>query len=356
MTSSRSVPRLRAAPSACLQALALASLVGTLYAAPALGAAPLVVEIFSSESIHFHPAVPDTFASPGVTAEENGRVVVTTVAVEPSEWPHRIVARVSTGPIPKDDVSVADPWDRAGNVQLRVPGGPPLELVKFVTAYGGVTEREVDVTHLAPALEGECEFAGFVDTWLSPAWKLSLSLEFRPADEWELLETNASPAASDWVLPVLYEQDATATDLGPSGYDVEVLIPEGTERVVLHYLTSGHCTDGRDEDEFKSKDNVMSVDGVVVERMRPWRDDCGSFRAVNPYTRRWSNGWWSSDYARSGWCPGDAVPPVRVDLTDHLTPGVHVMTFNVEGVRPRDENDHYGYWRLSAYLVGWMSD
>jgi hypothetical protein len=128
------------------------------------------------------------------------------------------------------------------------------------------------------------------------------------------------------------------------------------KRVVLYYLSSGHCTDGRDDDEFVSKDNVISVDGVVVERFRPWRDDCRRFRDVNPYTRRWSDGWWSSDYSRSGWCPGDYVPAVTLDVTDHLKPGEHVVTFNVENVRPRDENDHYGYWRLSSYLVGWTAE
>jgi hypothetical protein len=105
-----------------------------------------------------------------------------------------------------------------------------------------------------------------------------------------------------------------------------------------------------------SKDNVISVNRVVVERFRPWRNDCGRFRARNPYTRRWSDGWWSSDYSRSGWCPGDVVAPLRVDLTDHLTPGPHTIGFNVEGVRPRDEDDHYGYWRLSAYAVGWTEE
>lgn len=315
-----------------------------------------VVEVFTSESVHFYPSAPDTLTSPGVTVEDNGRVVVTSVELEPPDWPHRILAVVSTEPVPKDEVSVHDPWDRAGNVQLRTRGRPHIELVKFVTAYGGATEHRVDVTHLAPVLQGECEFAGFVDTWLSPAWKLSLSIEFEPAEEWELLETNASPAASDWVLPLLYEQDATAPNLGESGYEVSVVVPDGIERAILYYLASGHCTDGRDEDEFVSKDNVISVDGMVVKRFRPWRDDCVNLREVNPYTRRWSDGWWSSDYSRSGWCPGDDVPPVRADLTDHLRPGGHAMTFNVEDVRPRDENDHHGYWRISGYLVGWKSE
>ncbi len=316
---------------------------------------PVIVSVFEREPILFSPDGPPSPPSPGVTLEENGRVIARTVQIDPPARPHRIIARVTTEPVPKDELSVSDPWDRAGDVRLSLPGEPDLEVVKFVTAYGGVTEHEADVTQLAPVLRGACTFKGFVDTWLSPAWKMSLEIEFRPAEDWELLDTNSTPSAADWVMPVLFEQDATAEDLGERGYDVEVEVPGDLSRVALCYLTSGHCTDGRDEDEFVSKDNVIAVDGVVVERFRPWRDDCRRFRDVNPYTRRWSDGWWSSDYSRSGWCPGDQVPPYRFDLTDHLAPGPHVMTFNVEKVRPR-EGEHYGYWRLSAYLLGWRSD
>ena len=90
-----------------------------------------------------------------------------------------------------------------------------------------------------------------------------------------------------------------------------------------------------------------------MHRYKPWRDDCRRFREINPYTRRWTDGYWSSDYSRSGWCPGDWVPPLTLDLSDHLTPGSHVVTVNVEDVRPKDEDGHLGYWRVSSHLVGW---
>ncbi|MBD3368725.1 MAG: peptide-N-glycosidase, partial [Candidatus Eisenbacteria bacterium] len=77
------------------------------------------------------------------------------------------------------------------------------------------------------------------------------------------------------------------------------------------------------------------------------------FRDVNPSTRRWSDGWWSSDYSRSGWCPGDRVPPRLIDLSGVLEPGEHTLTFTVEDVRPKDDAGHYGYWRVSAALLGW---
>ena len=132
-----------------------------------------------------------------------------------------------------------------------------------------------------------------------------------------------------------------------------VVVPEGTRGVALHVISTGHCTDGRDADEFITKDNVVLVDGQEVFRWRPWRDDCTEFRAVNPYCAKWSDGSWSSDYSRSGWCPGDVADPVIIDLSAWLTPGPHEISFFVEGIRPADAEGHHGYWRVSASVSGW---
>ncbi len=312
---------------------------------------PTTLRVFDANAIHFLPANPDTFAAADVRSEDNGRVIARDVELVPLGDMIRITARLRIEPIPKDETSVHDPWDRAGNVRVAIPGMADVEIVKFVTSYGGVTEHEVDVSHLVPLLEGPVTFKGFIDTWLSPAWKMSFELAFESVGVPEHPgESNENPV---WGTGLVYEQNVTEELMRDGPLEAEVEVPEGVGRVLMHYLVSGHCTDGRDDDEFVSKDNVISVDGTVVYRFRPWRDDCREFRAVNPYTRRWSDGRWSSDYSRSGWCPGDWVPPVVLDLTDHLTPGKHVVRFSVENVRPRDESDHLGYWRVSSHLVGW---
>jgi hypothetical protein len=224
-----------------------------------------------------------------------------------------------------------------------VEGAPDLEIVRFMTAYGGATEYDVDVSQWAPLLRGRRTFRAFVDTWTSPAWRFDLSFRFEPADSFP---------APTWAAPLYYNEGFSAERNG-TGDSATVTIPPGLARVVLNYVSTGHCTDGRDEDEFVSKANVISVDGVVVARFHPWRDDCRSFRALNPYCARWTDGSWSSDYSRSGWCPSQVVAPTEFDLTDHLTPGVHTIRFAVEEMRPKDAEGHYGYWRLSAALVGW---
>lgn len=300
--------------------------------------------IFQRHEIHFSNETPNEYDTDQVVSSDNGRVISRTVLLPPVNAPTRIIARLSVYPVPKDELDVFDKWDRAGNVRLATPGEPDLEIIKFITAYGGKTHYEVDVSHLAPLLTGECLFKAFIDTWVSPAWEVDFSLHYQ-ADS-----TASNPV---WVKPLLYEGSYDALDETADTHSVYVAVPTGLSRVKLFYLVSGHCTDGRGADEFVSKDNVIAVNDIVVYRYQPWRDDCVNFRTINPYCRRWSDGSWSSDYSRSGWCPGDWVRPLQLDLTDHLTAGTHEVRFRIEDVRPRDESGNFGYWRISNYLVGW---
>lgn len=301
------------------------------------------VKVFTGEVIHFNQQDLDKFASDEVEVTDNGRQIARSVELPEYTDRVRITAHLEIHPIPKDELDVHDKWDRAGNIVLSKAGMTDIELVKFITSYGGYTEYDIDVSELAPLLQGECKIRGMIDTWVSPAWKLSFSLIYTP---------DSDAVNPDWAAGVLYEQDFTTQTEDNGGVQVDIEIPPDLDRVELYYLVSGHCTDGRGADEFVSKDNVIYVDNVAVFRYRPWRDDCEDFRAINPYTRRWSDGTWSSDYSRSGWCPGDYVDPQALDLTDHLMPGKHTIRFNVENVRPSDEEGNHGYWRMSAYLVG----
>ncbi len=314
------------------------------FAAEASEPAPRTVEVFRDAPIRFAPAESTGTTPRGVPWVENGRVIASTVDLEPPPGPYRIYAQVALRPVPKDEQTVADKWDRAGDVRLVREGEPDAEIVKFVTSYGGATGHEVEVTELAPLLRGRCTIEGFVDTWVDPAWRMDVSLTFVP---------DSAAQDPDWCLPVAFEPSVTRERMDAGPLRAAVTVPAGLTRVALEYLVSGHCTDGVDADEFISKDNVIAVDGTEGLRFRPWRADCRDFRPVNPYCRRWSDGTWSCDYSRSGWCPGDKVLPVEADLTGLLPAGGHVVTFRVEDVRPKGADGNYGYWRVSGYLVGW---
>jgi hypothetical protein len=306
-------------------------------------AAPAVVQVFRDVALHFQPDSSSKFARRGLTYKDSGREARVTVTLPKLRGPHRITALLTVRPVPKSDREVFDRYDRAGNIRMEADGGPDLEVVRFITAYGGRTDHEIDVTALAPLLTGRRTFVAHIDTWSSPAWSLDLSLRYTPIEDFD---------DATWAVPVYYTPNFNAERM-PHGDSARVEIPPGLARVVLRYTTTGHCTDGIDEDEFVSKANVISVDGRVVARFHPWRDDCRQFRDRNPYCSRWTDGTWSSDYSRSGWCPGTEVLPTEFDLTDALPPGRHTIGFAIESMRPKDAKGNYGYWRVSAALVGW---
>lgn len=301
------------------------------------------VTVFAAAMVHFNPDTTAKYSTPTLAHEDNGRLAVTDVLLPEQPPAGRVHAHFTLHPVPKTDRDVHDRWDRAGSLRLVQDGLPDLEIVRFMTSYGGRTDHVVDVSELAPLLRGQRRFRAFVDTWVSPAWHVDFALAYAP-------DTLYAPPV--WAEPIFFTDSFNAQD-HPEGVEVAVTVPPGLARVVLRYLSTGHCTDGRGADEFVAKPNVIAVDGVVVHRYHPWRDDCRRFRDRNPYCARWTNGNWSSDYSRSGWCPGDAVAPLELDLTDHLTPGAHTLHFVIEDMRPRNEDGHYGYWRVSASLVGW---
>ncbi len=305
--------------------------------------ATITTPIFHQAVLQFAPDSAARFVQPGQTATDSGRVLISEIQLPEPLGPHRIRAFVTVQPIYKDDQTVYDRWDRAGNLRLVVDGRPDLELVRFITPYGGRAEYNFDVSDLGPLLHGRQSFRAFVDTWSSPGWKVDVLLRYEPDSTWD---------APNWAAPVYYAESFDRKDM-PNGADIKVDIPDGLKRVSLKILSTGHCTDGRDADEFVSKANVISVDGAVVARFHPWRTDCRDNRAVNPYTAHWKDGSWSSDYNRSGWCPGSEVRPIEYDLSDHLTPGKHTIHYQIEDIRPADAAGHFGYWRVSMVLVGW---
>jgi hypothetical protein len=292
-------------------------------------------DIFSNNMIHYSSENPSQYETVTVSSQDDGREIRTELEIPKFNGPVKITAKVNLRPIPKDLISVHDKWDRAGHVRLVNENGPDVELLKFMTAYGGTTEWEMDVSHLASLLVGNCEFAGWIDTWVTPAWYIDFTLTFEPGE-------TVNPT---WAEPLFYDLEYRSGDSASTTIDVPEL-----GKIEMYYLVSGHCSDGTGADEFEPKDNVFYCDDSEIHRFRPWRTDCKQFRAINPYTRRWSNGIWSSDFSRSGWCPGDAVSPTVINLD--LEPGTHDLKLLIEDIRP-EKDGHYGYWRVSAIMVGW---
>ena len=57
----------------------------------------------------------------------------------------------------------------------------------------------------------------------------------------------------------------------------------------------------------------------------------------------------SSDYSRSGWCPGSNVLPTILELGP-LKKGQHSITFSIPEAQETTEN-LFNFWNVSAYLI-----
>jgi Peptide-N-glycosidase F, C terminal/Peptide-N-glycosidase F, N terminal len=303
-----------------------------------------VISLFDDVILHFTPDDSTHYDSPFASARDKGRVMVTYREFSGPITAHKATLELSLRPIRKGIREVHDRWDRAGWIRLVKSGTEAVELIRFMTSYGGETRHSADVSRILPLLNGHCEFEVFVDTWVSPAWEVDVNLIL----EAEAYATSGGPT---WTEGLIFPDGGLNAEQ-PS-HTATISIPASTRRTELALISTGHCTDGRDADEFIPKDNVILIDGQEVFRWRPWRDDCGELRALNPYCARWADGSWSSDYSRSGWCPGDIALPTLFDATPWLAPGDHTITWLVENIRPRDADGNHGYWRVSASASGW---
>lgn len=298
-----------------------------------------IVPVFTGNFIHFGD--PTLYETEDVKAEQGGRIIRRTLEIPEFTEPVRITAHlIIRSTINNCDQATGDPWDRAGTVMLSVPGMANIELLKFITGFGGYSDLKQDISNLAPLLHGSITIKGFVDTWVSPAWEMDFELIFKKASDVR------NPSWNNGLLYLTGLKRDDVTDTEPA---VDVNIPQNAEKVVLTYFTSGHAINGQD-DEFTTRDNVIYVDGQEVHRYRPWRDDCRNFRSRNPCSGRWGTTW-SSDFPRSGWCPGDIVYPVVLDVTNFLSAGHHNIRFAIENIRK--DASGFGYWRVSSYLAGW---
>ena len=253
-----------------------------------------------------------------------------------------------------DVLGDADPWDRSGSIHAVLPDGQQVQLGKFITGFNGTTTHSQDVSRLAPMLSGKTlPIEAHIDTWVPDAWRVIASVEVQPGGN---LEDNPV-----WAVPAFSRDPGFGWhDAGRLTKSSQVDVPEGLESVTLSYFASGHAHSATDSnDEFSPRRHRLYIDGVEVWTHVPWRTDGPNFRSVNPTSARWDgNGdgdvtdpypidFWSSDFPRSGWVPGDEVAPYEIDVTDYIAPGeVHTVSLTIDDVGDGS------YWRVSAYVSG----
>ena len=135
---------------------------------------------------------------------------------------------------------------------------------------------------------------------------------------------------------------------GTDSLTVSFIIPSIAESARLRYISTGHGGWGGG-DEFVPKTNTILIDGKVAFTHTPWRQDCGCYRDLNPVSGNFWNGLSSSDFSRSGWCPGTATQPVYFDLMPWADGKEHTLTVAI----PQGESVEgmFSHWAVSGALI-----
>jgi len=293
----------------------------------------------------------------GITAENS---VALPEQPEDQANARTITAIVKVEPILKQNNKGAlrpgDPWTRLGSLSVVLPAdetntdfdhdGKPddvreVEIMRFITGFGGAQTFTQDVSALAPLLSDESTFRVNISTFLSPGWRASVKIQYGTQPPGYRRPVFAEP--------LFHVREVTEQN---NAVRATVTIPEGLDQPRLRLISTGHATDGTDGDEFITRTHDLRVDGVLVARFRPW-DETQADRTNNPTSGRIeieNRGLWSSDLDRSGWRPGAIVAPRHIPLPE-LTPGEHVIELTINGIRPEGPEGEHGYWRSSAIML-----
>ena len=245
---------------------------------------------------------------------------------------------------------------------------PPVELMRFFTPFGvghfndrvqidglewaDETFYKQEVTDLSGYLQSEDVIIGvWIGNYDGGGHKVTLDIKSYPGSErWD----DSSWEGDNEICKSLFNTcnvlemagQNYGKIFGTDSLTATVYVPEA-KRVRLRYISTGHGGwDGGDE--FTPKRNTILIDGKPAFTYTPWREDCGCYRRFNPVSGNFWNGMSSSDYSRSGWCPGTATQPVYFDLPP-LEEGYHTITIAIPQGEPLGGS--FSHWAVSGVLV-----
>lgn len=245
---------------------------------------------------------------------------------------------------------------------------PIVELMRFFTPFGvgkyndrvkldgldweNETLYKQEVTELKPLLEGEVLIGVFIGNYDGGGHKVSLDIKSYPNDyEWNIDDKSS---LNHQIVPLVNTCNVLEMAgqnygkiFGTDSITVHFYISKNDSNITLRYISTGHGGWGGG-DEFNPKENEIFIDGVKRFSHTPWRCDCGRYREWNPVSGNFWNGLSSSDYSRSGWCPGTATQPVYFNLND-LKEGNHTMTIAIPQGKPIEGG--FSHWNVSASLI-----
>lgn len=244
---------------------------------------------------------------------------------------------------------------------------PIIELMRFFTPFGvkyfnnqvtvvglkwaDSTFYKQEVSEYFQQLQGDVWIGAFIGNYDKGGHVISLTLKYYPNDN-QLLE---KPSPKKWIYPLFNTVNVMemsgqeyGTMFGNDSLTVSFDVPEGLKNLHLQYISTGHGGWGGG-DEFNQKVNEIFLDGKQIFSYGPWRCDCATYRTLNPASGNFWNGVSSSDYSRSGWCPGSLTNPITIPVSN-LESGKHVIKVAIPQGKP--DGGSFSAWNVSCVLVG----
>ena len=213
-------------------------------------------------------------------------------------------------------------WDYLAHFYLMEPppadaepdAGPTrIELGRFITTYHREAHWVHDVTAMiVPLLDGgERTFRW---EW-APSWNkqpTETRVKLRMRNEGRELQPFASAE--------LYRGASFNAEYNDQFEPLEVAVPEDAVKVELYSVITGHGADFAQCAEFCNHEHHWTINGETFIEDHPavgQEKGCVSELDSGMTPNQWGS-WW---FGRGGWCPGQAVYPWTVDLTDIAAPG-----------------------------------
>ncbi len=246
---------------------------------------------------------------------------------------------------------------------------PPVELMRFFTSFGvghfndrvkldGLEWQEEnyyrqEVTDLSGYLQGDDIWIGvWIGNYDRGGHIVTVDIKSYPGDtrsEGETYEGDDELCLSLFNTCNVLEMAGQNYGklFGTDSLTVEFILQTGTTPR-LRYIATGHGG-WEGGDEFNPKQHTILIDGQPAFTFTPWRQDCGRYREWNPVSGNFWNGLSSSDYSRSGWCPGTATQPVYFDLTPWADGQRHTLTVAIPQGEPQAGS--FSHWAVSGVIT-----
>lgn len=240
---------------------------------------------------------------------------------------------------------------------------PLIELMRFFTPFGigkfnhiqikdkdwqSTAHFRQEITAFAPLLKDrEVHIGIYIGNYDSAGHQVSANITIHPSMSNAEEVTFIMPLFNTLNILEAEGQDYPTLFNSEKGLLVEFELEKAVKNAQLRYITTGHGG-WESGDEFNPKENKLFLDGKLIHTLIPWREDCGSYRLMNPASGNFKNGLSSADLSRSNWCPGTVSYPMMISL-GNLEAGKHKIQLKIDQGPPQGSS--FSYWNVSGVLL-----